>query len=173
MTAQLVTDATGPREEWLAARQRGVTATDIPAVLGISPWSSPFSLYWRKAGVLNGDDGDTDAMRWGRRLEQPIADEFADRHPEFDVADLPFLSEGVDNIVQRSVLAGCRQPRTVSCWRISCRVSYGVHNAAARLHWHGTVSTINGCSWLRWLAFSFAERSGTSCARNAFHPPAR
>lgn len=73
-------ELTGPdHEEWFAARAQGITASEIAAVLGVSPYESPFSLYWRKRGVL-GEQADTDAMRWGRRLEPLIAEEFQERH---------------------------------------------------------------------------------------------
>lgn len=75
-------ELTGPAHpEWFAARAKGITASEIAAVLGVSPYESPFSVYWRKRGVL-GEQADTDAMRWGRRLEPLIADEFQARHPE-------------------------------------------------------------------------------------------
>lgn len=85
MTAILLTDDTATREQWLAARQAGIGASEIAAVLGISPWDSPFSLFWRKrTGV--GDDIDTDDMEWGRRLEAAVAGKFADQHHDLTVA---------------------------------------------------------------------------------------
>jgi putative phage-type endonuclease len=73
-------ELTGPAHpEWFAARRAGITASEIAAVLGLSPYESPFSLYWRKKGVT-GEQPDDPAMRWGRRLEQHIRDEFRERH---------------------------------------------------------------------------------------------
>lgn len=71
-----------PREEWLAARREGVSASDIAAVLGISPWESPASLWYRKRGELDEVDV-TDEMLWGTLLEPVIADRFAAQHEEF------------------------------------------------------------------------------------------
>lgn len=63
---------------WHDLRRDAVTASEIAAVLGISPWESPFSLYWRK---VNGWDVDaSDEMRTGTRLEPVIADWWADEH---------------------------------------------------------------------------------------------
>lgn len=63
-------------EAWHTARRPGVSASEIAAVLGISPWESPFSLYWRK---VNGWDVEqTDEMRAGLILEPAIADWWAD-----------------------------------------------------------------------------------------------
>lgn len=73
--------ASADRREWLAARRDGIGASEIAAVLGISPWESPFSLYWRK---VNGWAVDiNDEMSAGTRAEPVIADWFADQHPEF------------------------------------------------------------------------------------------
>jgi putative phage-type endonuclease len=60
------------REAWLAARRKGIGASEIAAVLGISPWESPFSLYHRK---VNGwEVTETEIMRTGTLLEPVIAD---------------------------------------------------------------------------------------------------
>ena len=66
------------REAWLAARMTGIGASEIAAVLGISPWESPFSLYWRKANRW--ETGDAEHLEAGRRAEAFIADWFADRY---------------------------------------------------------------------------------------------
>jgi putative phage-type endonuclease len=75
-----VVPAGAPRDVWLAARQHGIGASEAAAVLGLSPWESPFSLHWRKRGVLGGVE-ESEQMRWGTILEEPIAAEFARRHP--------------------------------------------------------------------------------------------
>lgn len=81
MTAVL--SAETDREAWLAARRKGISASEIAAVLGISPWESPFSLYWRK---VNGWGFDASpAMEWGNRLEDAIAAKWSDANSEFEV----------------------------------------------------------------------------------------
>lgn len=34
--------------EWLAWRAQGITAGDAAVILGLSPWGSPFDLWWQK-----------------------------------------------------------------------------------------------------------------------------
>jgi len=70
--------------EWHAERRRGITASEIPIILGIAPWGSPFNLYWAKRG-LDVDEPDNDAMEWGHELEDVILRRFAREHPEFHV----------------------------------------------------------------------------------------
>lgn len=71
-------------EGWHAARRGGVAASEIAAILGISPWVSPFDLWWLKQ---TGDvsQAENRAMRRGRRYEALIVEDFADEHPELHV----------------------------------------------------------------------------------------
>lgn len=73
-------------QEWLQARRRDgdrwrIGASELAAVLGISPNKSPFSLWWSK------QDGWAHAERTvqqdlGHRLEDLIGELWAERHPE-------------------------------------------------------------------------------------------
>ena len=72
---------TGTRDEWLAARRTGITASDISVVLGLSPWTSPFTLFHRKTGDLP-EEPDNDRMALGRYLEEFVCERFATRYPE-------------------------------------------------------------------------------------------
>lgn len=67
--------------EWHALRATGIGASEAAAVLGLSPWESPYSLWQRKAGRI-GPLPESDEMTWGHYLEEPIARRFADQHPE-------------------------------------------------------------------------------------------
>lgn len=82
MTAILI--PTASEAEWLQARRQGITASEIAVVMGLSPWSSPYALYWRKLGQLPEQD-DSDAMALGRYLEDYVADRFAGLHPGFSL----------------------------------------------------------------------------------------
>jgi putative phage-type endonuclease len=74
---------TGPRKlrllqgspEWLAARREHVTATDIPVLLGISPWRSEQDLADEKTNGTGQES--TLKMRVGSALEDLIADAYA------------------------------------------------------------------------------------------------
>lgn len=79
--------------EWFAQRRKGIGASEIAAVMGISPWESPFSLYWRK---VNGWEQDpSPEMSAGQRLEPVIAEWWADECDPLEnlaVADSPLLA---------------------------------------------------------------------------------
>lgn len=86
MTGRLILSpaAAADRPTWLAARRQGVTASEIAAVLGISPFTSAFNLYWLKRGVVD-ESYDDERLSLGRYLEPWIAERFAAEHAEFTV----------------------------------------------------------------------------------------
>jgi putative phage-type endonuclease len=71
-------------QDWLAARLGGVGASEIGVIMGVSSWSSPYALWWRKR--LDWRFPRTEAQRWGHLVEDPIAELFAEQHDELFVA---------------------------------------------------------------------------------------
>jgi putative phage-type endonuclease len=69
------------RELWLAERRKGVTASEIAVLLGISPFDSPFNLFWKKTGQIT-EDYDNNRLSLGRFLEPWVAERFAETHPD-------------------------------------------------------------------------------------------
>lgn len=68
------------RESWLLERATGIGASESPAVLGLSPWKSPFQLWAEKTGHVEPDSLEgNEPAEFGIRLEKPIAEAFADR----------------------------------------------------------------------------------------------
>lgn len=64
-------EAVHGNDRWYEVRRAGVTASEIAIVLGISPYGSPFSLYWQKVHDWR-DDGN-EFTSAGRHLEDAIA----------------------------------------------------------------------------------------------------
>jgi putative phage-type endonuclease len=82
VTAELVLPADMDRTpEWHEKRRAGITASEIAVILGLSPFESEFSLFWRKLGEIPPIE-DNDSMSLGRHLESWVADKFADDHPD-------------------------------------------------------------------------------------------
>ncbi|MFL4904878.1 YqaJ viral recombinase family protein [Streptomyces sp. MMS24-I2-30] len=76
--------------EWNEARKGlCITATEIAAVVGLSPWQSAFSLWHKKANLPTAPFETSPQMTWGSRFEDDVAEEFAERHPEH-----PLLTTG-------------------------------------------------------------------------------
>lgn len=61
-------------DEWLEARRGLITATDLPVILGLSPWKSELELADEKRGLLTPDE-ETPQMRMGRAMEDLVREE--------------------------------------------------------------------------------------------------
>lgn len=56
--------------EELDRRRQFITATDVPAILGLSPWRNAADVYWTK--VRGTDQPTNDAMQAGHLLEPSV-----------------------------------------------------------------------------------------------------
>ena len=65
------------REEWLELRRHGIGGSDAAAIVGLSKWASPYTVWADKTGRLP-DKPDTEAMRQGRDLEEYVAQRFSE-----------------------------------------------------------------------------------------------
>lgn len=66
------------RPAWLSWRRRGIGASDMPSVLGLSPYRTALDVYLDKIGE-RGDDEETEAMRIGKAAEPMLADLYEQR----------------------------------------------------------------------------------------------
>lgn len=67
---------------WYRLRSQGLGGSEIAAVVGLSPWQSPYALWRRKHGDIP-EQRETRGMSWGKRLEPVVAGYFSELHPEF------------------------------------------------------------------------------------------
>lgn len=73
--------------EWDAARAGlCITATEIAAVMGVSPWSDPFVLWHKKSGLRVPPFVMTPQVEWGTRLEPAVGAKFIEDHPSLALA---------------------------------------------------------------------------------------
>jgi len=63
------------RQEWLSERRKGIGGSDAAAILGLSKWASPYSVWADKTGRLP-EQEETEAMRQGTDLEEYVASRF-------------------------------------------------------------------------------------------------
>ena len=59
------------RAGWLKAREDGIGASEVAAVVGLSPWETPFSLWLRKTGQVPPLE-ENEAMHMGHLLEPVV-----------------------------------------------------------------------------------------------------
>lgn len=64
-------------EQWLNERRKGIGGSDCAAICGVSPYRTPLQVWHDKRGEEERKP-DTDAMLWGRLLEAPVRQRYAD-----------------------------------------------------------------------------------------------
>jgi putative phage-type endonuclease len=107
MSAPIAVPVQQRTPEWHAARLTGIGSSDAPIITGDSPWGDLLTLYAVKAGIIDAPNIDTPATRWGIRLEDVVAEWFAEetgrklrranqllRHPEH-----PWMLASLDRVV--------------------------------------------------------------------------
>ena len=96
-------------QEWLGWRTKGIGGSDAGTVLGANPYKTKRELYYEKRGIqpVKAKDEDTLPLRWGKALEQTVAEEFSIQtglrvyevkqmfqHPQY-----PFMLANVDRFI--------------------------------------------------------------------------
>lgn len=64
--------------DWLDWRRQGIGASDVAAILGISPWASPWSVWADKSGLVSSQE-QNEVMEAGHWLELAIGPWFESR----------------------------------------------------------------------------------------------
>lgn len=85
---------------WLEEREAGIGASESAALLGLSPWATPLSLFLAKSGRLKKDKSldEVERIQWGNLLEPVIIGELVarTRRGQVQVEDLaPVLTRSV------------------------------------------------------------------------------
>lgn len=92
---------------WVADRRHYIGASDVPQILGLSPFGSAYDVWLSKRGISTSDE--TAAMRWGHLHEPNIAMEYQRAHPDVTLEQVgtlphpeyPWLRATVDRLVHR------------------------------------------------------------------------
>lgn len=67
-------------EEQRKERLLGIGGSDMPIIMGLSSYKTPYQLYLEKTGVVEISSEMTPPQYWGTKLEGVIRDEFAKRN---------------------------------------------------------------------------------------------
>lgn len=90
-------------EAWLAWRKTVITATDCPAILGSSPWSTAYKVWQRKLCLVE-EQKSNEAMERGTRLEPEARAQFIERSGinmtplVVESSEFPFLGASLDGL---------------------------------------------------------------------------
>lgn len=85
-------EAVHGNDRWYELRRQGITASEIAVVMGISPYDSPFNLYWSKVNDWRWEGNQLTSV--GRHLEDAIAEWWAHEHADL-LGDPPFMRAGL------------------------------------------------------------------------------
>lgn len=111
-------------EQFLQERRTGIGGSDAAAIVGLSRWNSPMSIYLEKVGEAPEDSGASEAAYWGTVLEDVVAREFM-RRTDMKVRrdrrmlrskDHPFMIAHLD---RRVVGGGILECKTASAYKAS------------------------------------------------------
>lgn len=73
---------------WLEERMKGVGGSDMGAILGVNPWTSPYRLWLEKTGREPHEDiSDKWSVVMGNALEPELRRRFRRLHPEWECHD--------------------------------------------------------------------------------------
>jgi putative phage-type endonuclease len=72
--------------EWHEAR-KGISGSDIGAILGVSPFKSTYTLWAEKRGLVSDHIEPSIPMRMGTLFEPAIRQLFSEQHPSFEVME--------------------------------------------------------------------------------------
>lgn len=150
---------------WHAWRRGGIGGSDIAALIGLSNYASPTSLYYEKTGAFDNDEPDTDRQRIGRRMETVLAAEFNDLTDLFVVGDqtwcehpnYPWARCTVDGFVADSPYGSSAQELTLGTVQMKTDGRFGwadgiPANIRAQCIWEMGVTELKHC----WLIVMFA-----------------
>lgn len=105
--ANAISTASMSRKEWLEFRIKGIGGSDVAAILGLSPWNTPFSVWAKKTGRVPVEGEENEFMHWGTIMEPILAREFEQvtgkkvrrQNKTFYVPEHPFLRANIDRDV--------------------------------------------------------------------------
>lgn len=67
------------RDQFLAGRKKGIGGSDVAAILGFSPYKSPYQLWLDKTGRSEHKESQNESAHFGNLLEDVVAKEFSRR----------------------------------------------------------------------------------------------
>ena len=94
------------REDWLEARRKTIGGSEAAAIVGLSPYTSPYEVWADKLGKIPPKE-DNEAMRQGRDLEEYVAKRFCEETGKkvrrenaiLYNEDIPFAHANVDRLI--------------------------------------------------------------------------
>lgn len=84
-TANLLGVFENQSEEWAEARKGAIGGSQVGTILGLNPYESPLTCYYKMRGEIPDRVEPTLRMRMGTLFEAPMLQLFAEQHPTWQV----------------------------------------------------------------------------------------
>lgn len=155
-TAHLILSADAPKEDWLASRREGITATDLPAILGVNKYKTAIDVWMDKVApspdTFVMEIGEGEAALWGVVLEDVVARTWAE-HQGVQVRRIGIIAHEDHDWMRASLdrlVTGCKHGGRCGL-EVKTRSGYvgeewdkGVPaDVAAQVHWQLIVSGLD------------------------------
>ncbi len=109
--------------QWLEERRKGIGSSDCAAVLGLSPWKSPYQLYTEKRGEVREWAGNSQT-NWGLLMEPALRQFYSDftgrpvRLPEKIMyhSRFPFMLASLDGFTDDARVVELKTARSGNKW---------------------------------------------------------
>lgn len=93
--------------EWLELRRQGVGGSDVAALMGLSPWKSPYALWAEKRGLIEPEDiSGRECVQMGHELEPDIREMYKRRHPGRRVQAVNGIARSIGHPCMQASLDG-------------------------------------------------------------------
>jgi putative phage-type endonuclease len=83
--AKMVGNFSHEDARWAELRDGKIGGSMVGTIAGLNKWESAVTAFYKFTKQIDDQIEDNPAMEWGRRLEAPVIDKFADEHPELVV----------------------------------------------------------------------------------------
>ncbi len=101
-------------DQFLAGRKKGIGGSDVAAILGFSPYKSPYQLWLDKTGRSERKESQNESAHFGNLLEDVVAKEFSRRAgvkvqrvtQQLFLEDHPWALGNIDRAVINPDIAG-------------------------------------------------------------------
>jgi putative phage-type endonuclease len=92
---------------WLAERQNGVGGSDVAAIMGLSPWKAPYTLWAEKTGRVQAEDiSGKEAVAMGTELESDVVEMYKRRNPQARVRVVNAIAQSIKRPWARASVDG-------------------------------------------------------------------
>jgi len=101
-------------EKFLAGRKKGIGGSDVAAILGFSPYKSPYQLWLDKTGRSERSESQSESAHFGHLLEDLVAKEYSRRAgvkvqrvtQQLSLPDHPWAIGNIDRAIINPEIAG-------------------------------------------------------------------